>query len=209
MAAEAFAAGADILAGLYASHEQRKAQSKAASLNSRQRAAAFAMLQKQQREDLLMGNLARSQLLGGQKAELGGFAGAERALGLGALAGRQTVQAQGKLNMADAEQSAVSRGLLGTSVGMQGLQGVGDNTTAQLAALDQGYAAQLAELGLQKSSLMGGHGRELAALGQFERGIQRDYGAELASLAPPVRKRHKKGGFGSKLKGSTVYGALT
>lgn len=213
------AAGGDILGGLLASRAQRKAQNKAAGLNARQRAAAFAYLQRQQGQDRLFGQLGRNQLLGAHKAELGGFQGAERALGLGALQARQTVQGQHRVNLAEAEQSAVSRGLLGTSTGMQGLQGVGDQTTASLAAIDTGLAQQLATLGLERGGALGRQGRELAALAQSDRDIEREYGYELASLAPmaPGKKKKRKGFFkdigrmaaaGATLGGSEIYRAV-
>lgn len=214
--AAAIGAGSDLLGGYLASREAKKATRRAERLNERQRAAAFAYLQRAQGADLLFGNLERSALMAGHKKELAGFQGAERALGLGRQAGVQTIQGQGKINQAEAEQSVISRGLLGTSTGMQTLTGAQDRTTSQLSALDLQYAQALASLGLDKASLEGEQGRALSALAARSRDIQREFGYELASLAPMAPEQNlrlaalaglaKRGSRDTVARGTTAGG---
>lgn len=126
--------------------------------------------------DALFGGLEESALLAGQKAERGGFQGARRALDLGALQARQGVQARGKQAQGELEQSIVSRGLLGTSTGVQALGGIQDRTTAQLSAIDMQLAQAFADLGLQEGELLGRQGRERTGLAGKRRAMEQAFG---------------------------------
>lgn len=139
-------------------------------------------LARAQATDALFGGLERAEMLHGQKQELAGFQGARKAMDLGAMQARQTVQAMGKQNVADMEQSAVSSGLLGGSPGVQRVAGAQDRTTAQLAAIDQQLAQQLAQLGLEEGAVRGEQGRERTALAARNRAFQQGIGEGYFSL---------------------------
>ena len=180
----AIEAGAGLLGGFLSSRSEKKAQKRALRYNDQQQAAAFQYLKESRGRDALFGGLERSALLSAHKKQMAGYGGARKALDLGALAARQTIQGRGKQAQADVEQSVVSRGLLGTSTGVQQFAGVGDRTTMQLAAIDQGLAQQLAELGLDEAETAGGQGRELAQLAMRDRDLSREYDYAMAELAP-------------------------
>jgi len=168
--------GFDLLGGLLADRSAKRAATKARRLNDQQRAAAFQYLQGVQGGDALYAGLQEAQLKTGHKAELGGFKGARSALDLGGVRARQTVQGQGKVNQANVEQSIVSRGLQGTSTGVQALQSVGDRTSSQLAAIDTQLAQAFADLGLAEGAIRGEQGDELAQLLGQTRQNQLDLG---------------------------------
>lgn len=194
----AFIAAAAQLGGSFlTARSERKAENKARGYNARQAAASFKYLQGVKSQDALLGALQESELKAGQKQERAGFKGARTALDLGATGARQTIQAQGKVAAADAEQSAVSRGLLGTSTGVQALTGVQDRTTALLGGIDQQLAQAFADLGLHEGEVLGQQGQQRAMLAGQNRQNQLDLGYELANLAPmaPSAKKKKKHGL--------------
>ena len=173
-------------------------------------------LQKTKSIEGLYSGLEEAQLKSGQKKELSGFAGAGRAIDLGALQAQQGIAARGKQNQASLEQNIVSRGLLGTSTGAQALGGLQDRISMQLAAIDQQHAQALSELGLQKSALEGGQARELAGLTARRGQFATDIATQEAALQPgKKRKKASKlgmlaegliSGGASELFGSQVYG---
>ena len=184
IAAAAITGGAGLLGGLLSDRSSKKAAKKAQKYNDQQRAAAFEYLQGVRGGDQLYAGLQESALKAGHKQELGGFQVARSALNRGGINAGQTVRAQGKINQANVEQSIVSRGLLGTSTGVQSLQSVGDRTASQLGAIDAQLGQAFADLGLQEGSIRGEQGDELAQLLGQTRQNQLALGYELASLAP-------------------------
>lgn len=151
-------------------------------------------------------NLESSAIKAANKSALGGFAGARKALDLGANAARQTVLGQNKINQANTEQSIVSRGLLGTSTGVQAFAGVGDRTTAQLSAIDQSLAQAFGDLGLQEAATKAGGELRLADLQQQKNEAM--FG--LVQSADPYavaskKKKHKSHGI-TKFYHADTYG---
>lgn len=183
----------DLAGGLLGARGERKAVSKQNAQNEAQRAAAFRYLQGVQSQDALFAGLEDAALKSAHKKQLAGFKGARAATDLGATAARQTVLGRSKQGQADLEQSAVSRGLLGTSTGAQAFTGLKDRTTALLGGIDQQLAQAMADLGLQESELQGQQGLQLAGLAGKNRQANTDFGFELASLAPRLTRQQTVG----------------
>ena len=139
-------AGTDLLSGYLQDKAQKKAFRRQTKMNNAGARRAVGQLQ-------LGTGLEEALLKTATQKRLGGFQNAQAALDLGAVNAQQTVRAQGAQNQADTEQSAVSRGLIGTSTGVQALQGVQGQTTAHLSAIDQALAQQMASLNLEKSNV--------------------------------------------------------
>lgn len=163
--------------------------------------------------------LEEAELKTGQRQELGGFQGAKKGLELGAIQAQQGVAARGKVNQASLEQNIVSRGLLGTSTGVQALGGLQDRTSLQLSAIDQALAQNLGQLGQEQAQLEGLHGRERSGL-QARRGAQlQEFALQEAALQPGKKKKKQKrwqryaegfiSGGASELFGSQISGPET
>ena len=187
--AAAIGAGSDLLGGYLQDKAAKKAFRKQTKMNNAGARRAVGQLQ-------LGTGLEEALIKTATKHRLGGFQNAQAAADLGAVNARQTVKAQGAQNQADTEQSAVSRGLIGTSTGVQALQGVQGQTTAHLSAIDQALAQQMATLGLEKSNVQAEGDMALANL-QSQR-TQAMY--ELTQGADPFavggrRGKKKRGGF--------------
>lgn len=186
--AAGIAAGGSLIGGLAGARSERKSANKQNAQNEAQRAAAFKYLQGVGSRDALFAGLEESALKAGHKKQLAGFSGAKKAMDLGGIAARQTVKGREKQGLADVEQSAVSRGLMGTSTGAQAYTGLQDRTTAQLASIDQQLAQALAGLGMEEANVQGEQGRELAGLAGRNRQFQQELGYEMASLAPRMTR---------------------
>jgi hypothetical protein len=191
--AAAIAGGADLLGGYLQDDRAKKAFNKQQKLNAAGARRAVTALD-------FGTNLEGSQIKAANASRLAGFAGARKALDLGATAARQTVLGQGKINQANLEQSAVSRGLLGTSTGAQAFAGVGDRTTAQLSAIDQQLAQAFGDLGLQQAQTKAAGEMSLADLQQQKTEAM----FNLVQSADPYAvagKKKKHGGFFSSAAG--------
>lgn len=132
--------------------------------------------------DALFGGLEEAALLKGQGDERAGFQGARNSLALQNRIAQQGLVQRGAQNRADLEQSFVSRGLLGNSAAVQGLDNQLGSTNAQLAMLDAMHGQQLAQLGLEEGSLLGQQGRERAAMAARRRDFERSIGEGMFGL---------------------------
>jgi len=192
--------GADLLGGYLQDRRAKKAFRTQQKLNAAGARRALSALD-------FGTNLEKSQILAANKSRLGGFAGARKALDLGAAGARETALGQGKINEANAEQSVVSKGLLGTSTGVQAFQGVGDRTSAQLSAIDQSLAQSLGDLGLEEANTKAAGEMNLADLqSQKTQAI-----FDLVQSADPNQQFHrkKKGGLFSHGLGRSLAAGAT
>jgi hypothetical protein len=200
-------------------NKQRQAEAYAQVQSEYQKKEILKGLQKTKSVEGLFSGLQEAQLKTGFQKELGGFKGAKTALDLGAIQAQQGVQARGKQNQAALEQNIVSRGLTGTSTGVQALGGLADRTSLQLSAIDQQHAQALSELGLAQSQVEGGQARELAGLLGQRKQFATDISLQEAALAPGKKKkkgsrfkRYAEGfisGGASELFGSQIEGPDT
>jgi len=171
-----------------AAKRAQKAQLKTTRLGGM---AGRKVLEQARSRDALGFNLQEAQIKSANKTALRGFQGARNAQQLGAAGARSQVLQRGKQGQAALEQSLVSRGLIGTTPGAQQFAMIGDQTTAQLASIDQQLADALSELGLAESQTAAGGELALAQLlGQQNMSEQERMMAlfELNQVAPPMNE---------------------
>jgi hypothetical protein len=201
--AAAIGAGVNLFQGFQARQDEQRARKMAES----EKLAGRQLLGKIGSQDAFFQQLQEAQLKKGHKEQLQGFAGAHKAVELGADAARRDVLNQGQRMQADATQGLISKGLIGTSAGTGVATDLAGQTTQQLASIDQQLASAFADLGLQEGEVRGQQSDELAQLLGTGRQFQGQIGmAGLDYL--PVKQPKKKHGIGGFLQNYTPAGML-
>ncbi len=177
--------GFDLLGGYLQDKRANKAFDKQQKLDAAGARRAYSALQ-------YGTGLEEALIKSGTKERLKGFKGARGALDLGGVVAKQGLQQRGKQNLANTEQSLVSRGLIGTSTGAQQFAGIGDTTSAQLAGVDAALAQSFAELGMQEAGVRAQGQQQLAQLLSEKTEAMFNLSQVADPFNMPAKKKKKK-----------------